>query len=82
MGGCNCCDQGLYGELENLLELSGESTIPTSIPPKDLSYNILLDKPVINDVVVEGNKIGNDYKLQDKMDVLTPQEIEKILYLN
>lgn len=90
MGGCKCSRPGTYGELEDLLELSGEtddllqiygeSTIPKVIQPTDISYNDITDKPSINNTVVQGDKFGIDYNLQDKMDVLTPQEIEKILY--
>ena len=68
------------GTLEDMLELTGESTIPKSIPPSDISYNVIKDKPSINTYTVEGDKLGIDYNLQDKMDVLTVQEIEKILY--
>lgn len=45
------------------------------------NYEDLYNKPIINDVVVEGDKVGEDYRLQDKMHALTTQEIEKILYL-
>lgn len=45
------------------------------------SYNQLADKPSINGHTVVGDKSGEDYKLQDKMQFLTVQEIEKILYL-
>lgn len=68
------------GTLIDMLELTGESTIPKSILPSDISYDVLKDKPSINTYTVEGDKLGIDYNLQDKMDVLTPQEIEKILY--
>lgn len=44
-------------------------------------YEPLENKPLINDVVVQGSKIGEDYHLQDKMHALTTQEIERILYL-
>lgn len=45
------------------------------------NYDDLYNKPIINDVVVQGDKVGEDYNLQDKMHALTTQEIEKILYL-
>ena len=45
------------------------------------SYNQLEDKPIINDVVIQGNKVGPDYHLQDKMDTLTIQEVERIFYV-
>ena len=45
------------------------------------NYNDLYNKPRINAVTVEGDKTGTDYRLQNKMDILTRQEIEKILYV-
>ena len=45
------------------------------------NYNDLFNKPRINAVTVEGDKTGPDYRLQNKMDILTRQEIEKILYV-
>ena len=44
-------------------------------------YNGLTNKPKINNRTVEGDKLGSDYNLQDKMDALSVQEIEKILSL-
>lgn len=44
-------------------------------------YEQLQNLPIVNDIVVQGNKVGADYKLQDKMHALTTQEIESILYL-
>ena len=44
-------------------------------------YNDLFNKPTINAVTVEGDKTGPDYRLQNKMDILSRQEIEKILYV-
>ena len=44
-------------------------------------YNDLTGKPTINTITVEGDKLGADYRLQDKMHTLTQQEIEKILYV-
>ena len=74
--------ESVRGDLEDTLVIRGESTIPKSVPPKDISYEALRDKPEINAVEVIGQKLGIDYNLQDKMDVLTTQEIEKILYLD
>ena len=45
------------------------------------NYDDLANKPLINNRTVEGSKTGADYNLQDKMDAMTIQEIEKILYL-
>ena len=44
-------------------------------------YNDLINKPTINAVTVEGHKTGPDYRLQNKMEELTVQEIERILYV-
>jgi hypothetical protein len=45
-------------------------------------YNDLFNKPKINDVTVQGEKISADYHLQDKMDEATVAEIEAILYID
>lgn len=44
-------------------------------------YNMLTGKPKINGVTVQGEKLGPDYRLQNKMDTLTIQEVEKIFYI-
>lgn len=44
-------------------------------------YDKLINHPYINEREVVGHKTGADYQLQDKMDALTVQEIERILYL-
>lgn len=44
-------------------------------------YEELANKPKINSVEVIGAKAASDYNLQNKMDVLSVQEIERILYL-
>ena len=44
-------------------------------------YEQLQNKPSINAVEVRGDKTASDYRLQNKMDALGIQEIEKILYL-
>lgn len=45
-------------------------------------YDNLSNKPSINTVTVQGDKLGKDYGLQDKMDCATVAEIERILYLD
>ena len=45
------------------------------------SYPPLAEKPSINGNVLLGNKLSKDLGLQDEMRVLTPHEIERILYL-
>ena len=44
-------------------------------------YNVLSNKPKINGVELIGDKSGPELKLQNKMDVLSQTDIEKILYL-
>lgn len=46
------------------------------------SYPALPEKPRINDVVLINNKTSKDLGLQDEMEALTVQEIERILYLD
>ena len=45
-------------------------------------YDKLTNKPKINTVTVQGEKISKDYGLQDHMDSATVAEIESILYLD
>ena len=44
------------------------------------NYEQLSNKPSINGVIVLGDKLGEDYNLQDLMDEITPQEIDNIIY--
>lgn len=43
-------------------------------------YNKLINKPTINGHVVEDDKVGADYELQDLMEDITAQEIDNIIY--
>lgn len=43
-------------------------------------YNELINHPYINLVEVIGSKTGPDYGLQNKMDEITNQEIDIIIY--
>lgn len=45
-------------------------------------YPPLRYKPQINSIELIGNKTSKQLKLQDEMDAMTIQEIEKILYLD
>ena len=47
----------------------------------NINYNVLTNKPKINDVTLINNKTSEELGLQDKMEALSVQEIEKILYL-
>lgn len=40
----------------------------------------LINRPSINDVVLIGNKTGEDLKLQDEMTEITEQEIDNIIF--
>ena len=44
------------------------------------SYPALPEKPQINGVTLIGNKIDEELHLQHKMNEITPQEIDKIIY--
>lgn len=69
----------MAGQLEETQTISGTITIPPTrtIAP---SYPDLTDKPSINDVTIEGDKLSKDYHLQDKMDAITPQDIDNLFY--
>ena len=43
-------------------------------------YNELINHPYINDVEVVGRKTGPDYNLQNKMDEITNQQIDNIIF--
>lgn len=43
-------------------------------------YEELSNKPKINNVEVIGSKDGEEYKLQNKMDEITEQEIDNIIF--
>ena len=44
------------------------------------NYEELNNKPKINNVEVIGSKDGEEYKLQNKMDEITEQEIDNIIF--
>lgn len=62
---------------------AGSRTIDLDIKSNSgiTDYNLLTGKPKINGVIVQGEKHGPDYRLQNKMDALTIQEVEKIFYV-
>lgn len=72
-------DGSISGSLSESQSLSGSLTVPSTRPGAS-SYNQLTDKPTINRITVEGDKIGADYKLQDKMEEITEQMIDKMIY--
>lgn len=63
---------------ENDLDLSFGVGEYTTIGTYD--YNELNNKPKINGYEVIGEKLGRDYRLQDQMDEITPQEIDFIIF--
>ena len=73
--------RNMAGEMEETRTISGKLTIPPTrtIAPR---YPDVTDKPSINGVTIEGNKLSEDYHLQEKMDFATVAEIERILYLD
>lgn len=84
MGNCSdnknpCCinfeivEENATLEIDANYIISGEGT---------KNYNKLENKPQINSVTLIGDKTSEELRLQGKMNALTPQEIEKILYLD
>ena len=73
-------DDTLDGQLQTTGSLTGQLSTPSVITTND--YDKLINRPHINSILLEGDKTSAQLKLQDKMDVLTPQEIERILYLD
>ena len=48
--------------------------------PGPTDYELMDNKPSINQFTVEGDKTAADYRLQDKMDVITEQMIDQLIY--
>ena len=44
------------------------------------NYNVLTNKPKINDVTLINNKTSEELGLQDKMDEITMQDIDNIIF--
>lgn len=42
------------------------------------NYDDLYNKPILNGVTIQGNKISDDYNIQDKMDRITNSELETL----
>ncbi len=57
---------------ENKFKIGAKSEV-------SLDYNNLINKPSINDIVLEGNKVSKELGLQDKMTALSNMDIENIL---
>ena len=56
----------------------GRTILTDSLSVKD--YDLLENKPSINMFTVEGDKTAADYRLQDKMDTITEQMIDNLIY--
>lgn len=57
-------------------EIENSDIVPTG---RTKNYEILDNKPKINNVELVGNKNANDLNLQERIEVLTNLEIEEIL---
>lgn len=57
-------------------EIENSDIVPTGTTK---NYEILDNKPQINNVELVGNKNANDLNLQERIEVLTNLEIEEIL---
>lgn len=44
------------------------------------NYEDLFNKPILNGNTIIGDKVSIDYGLQDRMDEITPQDIDKLFY--
>lgn len=69
------------GDISPITEITGTIELPRSRTVA-ARYPDLRDKPSINQVTIEGDKGSEDYHLQGKMEYLTQQEIERILYID
>lgn len=63
---------------QNNLMLNGDLKIATSTSAKD--YDVLINKPQINGVELIGNKLSADIHVQDEMNVISEQDIDRIIY--
>ena len=71
----------LSGTLSKKQTITGSLSVPSQRVSSN-DYNELRNKPTINNVTIEGDKVSADYKLQHEMDTLSVQEIERILYID
>lgn len=61
-------NNGFNADFKNMQVISGTN-----------DYNPLINKPSINEVVLVGNKTGDQLDLQGKMDVISNTDIEDLL---
>ena len=65
--------------LSPVTEISGNIELPRSRTVA-ARYPDLMDKPILNNVVIDGNKVSEDYRLQGRMEEITPQDIDEIIF--
>lgn len=79
-------DCTLKTNLSNVMRLNAKlNVVPgssgTELPIDYENDEHIINRPQINSIELIGDKSSEDLNLQEKMDALTTQEIEKILYL-
>lgn len=67
----------LTGHIHKTKTLTGSITIATGGAK---TYGELPDKPKLNGEEIVGEKVSADYGLQDKMEAMTPQDIDKVIF--
>ena len=70
-------DGVLSGHIDTSRQLSGKMKLSVGGAK---TYGELPDKPKLNSVEIVGDKVSADYGLQDKMEAMTPQDIDKIIF--
>lgn len=70
--------QTLTGNLGSKETLNGG--LSTAPGQGTRNYNSLINKPTINAVTVEGDKVSKDYHLQDELGVVSENDIDVIIY--
>ena len=71
------------GEVTGNLQGTGEVSGSLSVPPGRTvaeDYDRLRNRPIINGITIEGDKVSEDYHLQGEMKALTEQEIDRIIF--
>ena len=74
---------GISGKITGTLSKMQNVTGVLSVPTQRISsadYNELRNKPTINGLMIEGDKVSSDYKLQHEMNAVTQQDIDNIIY--
>lgn len=71
-------NKALNGTLNQNNALTGGLSTAPSQGTKD--YNKLNNKPTINAVTIEGDKVSADYKLQGEISDVTESDIDNIIY--